>query len=241
MNIHQLIKRANDGDFEALLVLAQRYAFGEGVEQDFQKAVDAITRIQLPSETSSSNYTIGLKIKTFGDYVEEDDVKIAYEFYKIAAEKYDERQAWYKLGVYALYGAVAEPDPDTGFELIEKAAARDYWPAVNALGVCYERGLGVAQNPHQAFRYYLKASAHNDYEACNNMGACLLNGVGTAVDEVMAVQYFTEAAENGVALAEYNLGYCYSKGVGVGKDEEKAASFFALAKEHGAEFPIQQE
>lgn len=239
LSIQHLIKKAEGGDSAAIFELIHRYLYGDGVEKDYCKAIEMLLRVPLPDVEDNDEILAGLKVKTFGDVMEGQDAEVAYNLYKIAAEKYDERQGWYKLGIYSLYGIVVEADPTTGFNLIKKAADREYWPAVNALGACYERGLGVNADPFKAFRYYMRASFHNDYDACNNMGACLLNGVGTAVDEDMAVLYFSEAAEHGVALGEYNLGYCYANGIGIEMDRDKASTLFALAKEHGYEGPNQ--
>lgn len=233
LSMQHLIEKAEAGDSGAISELIHRYLYGDGVEKDYYKAIEMLLRVPLPDVEDNDETLAGLKVKSFGDVMEGQDAEVAYNLYKIAAEKYDERQGWYKLGIYSLCGIVVEADPATGFSLIKKAAEQEYWPAVNALGACYERGLGVKTDPFKAFRYYMRASFHNDYDACNNMGVCLLNGVGTAVDEVMAVQYFTEAAEHGVALGEYNLGYCYANGIGIEMDRDRASTLFALAKEHG--------
>jgi TPR repeat protein len=50
--------------------------------------------------------------------------------------------------------------------------------AENSLGICFERGIGVAPDIALATRYYQRSVAHGNPDGANNLGFCLEHGCG---------------------------------------------------------------
>ena len=63
-----------------------------------------------------------------------------------------------------------------------KAAYEGDAKAMNNLGVCYHRGLGVKENHQKAFEWYVKAALADDVYGCFNVGECYYNGDGVEQD-----------------------------------------------------------
>ena len=117
------------------------------------------------------------------------------------------------------------------FEENKAKAEKGDASAQDALGYCYENGLGVTKDLAEAVKWFRKAAEQNDAGALINLGVCYQNGQGLAKNDVKAWECFRKAAEFGLAVAQYNLGICYDKGRGVAQDEAEAVKWFRKAAE----------
>ena len=119
--------------------------------------------------------------------------------------------------------------------------ADDYRAAANRgdrvaqynLGLCYQKGYGVAQDHKQAVYWYTKAANQGHADAQNNLGVCYDNGEGVAQDYKQAVYWYTKAANQGLAKAQFNLGLCYYNGEGVAQDYKQAVYWYRKAADQG--------
>jgi TPR repeat protein len=118
---------------------------------------------------------------------------------------------------------------------LRKAAEQNDATAQFNLGVCYDKGQGVAKDEAEAVKWYRKAAEQNDAKAQHNLGFCYAKGQGVAKDEVEAVKWYRKAAEQNDAKAQCNLGFCYDTGRGVAKDEVEGYKWFLLAAGQGDE------
>ena len=73
------------------------------------------------------------------------------------------------------------------------------------LGLCYERGLGVAKSPSEAAKWFRKAAEQGLAQAQTDLGLCCEKGVGVAKDASEAANWSRKAAELGYARAKQNL------------------------------------
>ncbi|MBQ3914441.1 MAG: sel1 repeat family protein, partial [Paludibacteraceae bacterium] len=141
----------------------------------------------------------------------------------------DEAQDEYKLGKQAFdtkqYEAAAEH--------YGKAAELGHSGGQNALGYCYEYGLGLRKDYAKAVEWYRKAAEQGDAKAQFNLGLCYDFGRGVTEDAAEAVEWYRKAAEQGDAKAQYNLGICYDSGRGVEADEAEAEKWLRLAADQG--------
>ena len=87
----------------------------------------------------------------------------------------------------------------------KKAAEQDEQYALNNLGICYKRGLGVSQNKEMAFRYFYKASALGLSLAQCNLAQCYEYGDGVSLDYVEAGIWYLKAVEQGYNYASDHL------------------------------------
>lgn len=112
---------------------------------------------------------------------------------------------------------------------LKPAAEKGHKKAQYRLGLCYDKGRGVAEDDTQAFYWYSKSAAQEYAKAQYQLGKCYKNGEGTEKDRKKAVDWFTRAAKQGNADAQYALGKSYMKGKGVAADQSKAMSWLQRA------------
>jgi len=112
---------------------------------------------------------------------------------------------------------------------LKPAAEKGHKKAQYRLGMCYDKGKGVAEDDKQAFYWYSKSAAQEYAKAQYQVGKCYKNGEGTEKDRKKAVTWFTRAAKQGNADAQYALGKSYLKGKGIDADESKAKSWLQKA------------
>jgi len=101
------------------------------------------------------------------------------------------------------------------------------------LGVCYERGDGVAQDYEKAVYWYKKAVDQGHAKAQHNLGLCYYNGIGVPVDQTEAARLFLLSAEQGDMYAQFNMGVAYYNGEGVEQNILRATEWLLKAAEQG--------
>ena len=118
---------------------------------------------------------------------------------------------------------------------LRRAAEQNHAQAESNLGVCYDRGQGVAKDGVEAVKWLRKAAAQNDADAQNVLGTCYYNGEGVAKAQVEAVKWYCSAAEQNDADGQGNPGVCYAVGEGVAKDFVESYKWMLLASAQGNE------
>lgn len=98
-----------------------------------------------------------------------------------------------------------QKDERKAVRLLRRAAEQDHTAAQCNLGMCLERGEGVAQDRVEAVRYYRLAAGQNFAGAQFRLGVCLQRGLGVAQDLVEAVKYYRLAAAQNYAGAQLNF------------------------------------
>src|SRR5437016_2696359 len=111
---------------------------------------------------------------------------------KAKAEAGDAK-AQYNLGLRYAEGG-SEIETGKWFRL---AAEQGLAQAQCDLGVCYNKGVGVAKDAVEAVRWYRQAANQGYAEAQFHLGVCYQNGQGVAKDVVEAVEWYRQAAEQG--------------------------------------------
>lgn len=112
---------------------------------------------------------------------------------------------------------------------LKAAAEKGHKKAQYRLGLCYDKGKGVAENDALAFQWYSKSAAQGYHKAQYQVGKCYKDGEGVEKDRKKAVDFFTKAAKQENADAQYQLAKAYLKGKGVPADEAKAKSWLKNA------------
>ena len=111
------------------------------------------------------------------------------------------------------------------FPKLKAAAEKGHKKAQYRVGLCYDKGRGVAEDDAQAVAWYQKSAAQDYAKAQYQLGKCYKNGEGIAKDEKKAADLFMKAARQENADGMYQLAKCYLTGTGVAKDEAKARSW----------------
>ena len=247
--LENLIKMANSGEVEAQNKLGNMYYKGEGVSQDYQKAIEWYKKAALRGH-AKAQYNLGI-LYNGGKIIH--DNKAAIECYEKAAKqgyapaqcalgliyKQFRRVETYRVNNKAqhnldiLYNGGAyggfRQDDRKAFEWFEKASMQGYAPTQYFLGVMYDSGEGVPKDYKKAIEWYEKASLQNYAEAQNNLGTMYAKGEGVSQDNKKAIECYEKAAMQGNTVAQNNLGTMYANGEGVPKDVISAYAYFNIA------------
>jgi hypothetical protein len=132
----------------------------------------------------------------------------------------------------ASLGIEAIDDLDKKFASFKREAEAGDAKAQYCLGLCYDKGSGVAVDKAEAFKWYKRAAEAGDVIAQYSLGVCYTNG-SVAVDKAEAVKWCKRAAEAGYAQAQFYLGASYALGSGVAVDKAEALKWFRRAAEAG--------
>ena len=182
---------AEKGNFEAAYSLAEMYRDGEGVKKNraYQKYY---AEIAYNGGIRGAERMLRTLDGVFAEVPQPIEIKNRNE------DRFELGYRAYKDGKYTVAA------------LMYSLAAKDgFARAQNNLGVCLERGQGVAKDEKAAVSWY-ELAANGGYQmAWLNLGDCYRYGRGVAVDEAKAFSCYLTAAENGHARAQYVVGNCY--------------------------------
>lgn len=115
----------------------------------------------------------------------------------------------------------------------EKASKLNHGNAQNALGVCYDLGLGVEKNYSKAFYWIEKSYNNSCMDSYCNMGFYYKEGKGTEVNYLKSFEAYMKASALGNPKANYEVGLFYEEGKGIEKNLEKAYEYYVKAKDSG--------
>lgn len=221
--------RAEAGDAQAANLLANQYAQGEGVPQDW---AEAIRWYQFAADRglAVANFNLGLLHET-GRGVPADPEK-AFGFYMKAAQK-GVAAAQFNVGNMYANGSGVAPDDFEALLWFRQAAELGLGEAQYSLALAYERGRGVRQDESLARRWYLQAVAQGNARAQYNLGVMMEEGRGGEVSLPDAEALYRAAALQGFAPAQTNLGLLLAAGRGVTQDMVEAYAWLALGAEGG--------
>ena len=220
---------AEKGHARAQMQLGRAYLLGEGVEKDYEKAMDWTRRASDQGSPQAQNilgymYANGVGV--------EEDPREAIRWYRKAADQgYDVSQ--YNLALSYENGQGVEQDYAKAIQWYQEAAAQGYSSAQTQLGTMYNFGRGVEKDYGEARRWYRPAAEHGDRRAQNNLGLLFQNGRGVKRDYAEAVKWYRKAAEQGYSYAQANLADMYKYGRGVEQDYAEAMEWYRKAAEQG--------
>ena len=240
--------------------IGKLYAFGYGVEQDYGKAIEYLSRASHTRKTALVN--LGDCYKETGAYDRAFDcyekayeqgqkyaacrIAIMYEkglgvvvdndeamkWYTLGAEAGD-RYAQYLLGRRYLMGDIVPADTLRAIEWLSRSGNNGYAPAWCQLGVSYTTGKYLPRNYQKAFAYYYRAAQMRDDYSALALGECYRKGRGCEQNDTLAYQWFCRAAEYDDEFAQKKLGDCYFYGWGVEKNLDEAIKYYRMASDKG--------
>ena len=229
MNEFELIlKKAEEGDVEAMIQVAHAYAKGEGIDKDPEKAYFWYLKA---SDKTDENVSFVRFIDLYNLGKAEGDCLM---YCKRAADE-GNALALFNLGWvhHTGLGKTLEKDPIEAARLFALSAAQGYAQAEYMLGVLYYEGKGVEQDYAKAVEWLLKAAENGSVGAQYNLGCMYHNGNAVVQDDVKALEWFHKAAEKGDARAQFTLAWMYDRGRGVERDADKAFEWCQKAADQG--------
>jgi TPR repeat protein len=220
-------------DAETQHVLGMMYRTGIGIERNYAKAAEWITKA---AEQGYIEAQVSLAyMYQNGEGVECNPIK-AIEWFTKAANQGD-LNAQYNLGVIYQKGKGVEKDYNRAAEWYTKAAEQGDAEAQNRLAIMYQTGEGVNQDEVKAFEWYEKAAEQGLADAQTNLAYMYEDGTGTERDYAKAFEWYTKAAEQGNIAAQNNLGDIYRQGLGIIRDYGKAIEWYEKAANQGHVIP----
>ena len=205
------------------------YTTGQGVPQDYEKAVFWYTKAAEQGIAAAQN-NLGICYNK-GQGVPQDYEKAVFWYTKAAEQGYAVAQN--NLGVCYANGQGVPQDYEKAVFWFTKAAEQGIAAAQTNLGLRYAKGQGVPQDYEKAVFWYTKAAEQGNATAQSILGEYYHKGKGVNQDYGKSLYWFTKAAEQGNAGAQYNLGFMYKNGIYVPQDNQKAVYWFTKAAEQG--------
>ena len=230
--IRELRKQADSGDAIAQNNLGTRYSDGNGVKQDYEKALYWY-RKSAEQGNAWAQYHIGIAYN-FGNGVPV-DYKIAAEWKEKAANA-GNADAQRAIGFCYENGKGVQKDAIKAVYWYKKAAEQGEETAQNNLGMCYKNGPGVAKDINRAIYYYEQAIENGSNVAAYNL-ACVYDKVTPEYpnEYEKAFKYYKLAEETGYSdgVLFNNLGRLYADGKGVETNYEMAKKYYEKAVSMG--------
>lgn len=199
--VSELIKKAEQGDAAAQLEYGRLLkTSGNGVEQDWQKAVEML-QSAADQGNADAQWELG-SMYEFANHVTKNEAK-ALELYRKSAD------AGSPIGLYMVahcyqHGIVVDEDhaisdslyAESFKELIQLAPQEDIY-VLNFVGSAYFWGDGVKADRQKAFEYYLISAKKGNPETQYKIGNCYETGQGTAQDNDQAIFWYKQSAAQG--------------------------------------------
>ena len=220
---------ATSGNALAMCRLGVLYHNGDGVPQDYSKAMAWYRKGAAAGSGTAMN-----------------NIGVLYQGGQGVPKSYAKAMAWYRKGaaagsgtamnnigvLYALGHGVPQ-DYAKAMAWYRKAAAAGCALAMANIGAMYFHGWGVQRSFARAKVWLEKAAAAGNGSAMKGIGMLYENGLGVPQNYAKAMAWYREASKHGSAPAMYRLGWMYASGLGAARDYRKALSWFEKSSARG--------
>ena len=200
-DILNLRVKAEAGDASAQNSLGCAYYNADGVERDYDKAMEWYLKAAAQGEKYAES-NIGILYR-YG-CGREKDLKTALTWFLKAAE-HGLASAQETVGIFYDFGYGTDKNMERAVYWYRMAANNQRGLAQNNLGSCFQDGDGVAQDDDQAFYWYLRSARNgNDYGACN-LAIMYEEGKGTKQNYALAKHWYEVAIKKNHQRAQTRL------------------------------------
>lgn len=203
--------------------LADFYYHGNGVEQNFQNAIEWY-------ENASNRNNEEAQCALGQIYTLQGEYELAYKYFLASANNHY-NVAQYELGLLLLKGQGVRADEQDAIHWLGLSMEQNYTPAMLKLAEIY-KNQETTEGYKQAFKFYLKASSFSA-EAERNIAEFHYYGYGNLNKDVeRAFEWYQKSADHGDAVAQYMVAGIYCVGnaeIGVRRDYNRAAVYFKRA------------
>jgi TPR repeat protein len=200
---------ADDGFMMAQCNLGTIYCDGEGVPQNYEKAIELYLKA---AEQGDAEAQCNLAIMHCKGQGVAQDFDKGIEWYTKASNQGD-LEAQRMLGNFLLQGDPPSfpGDKASGMRWLEKAALEgNYDKAQNNLGCIYRDGLfDTVQSFQKASEWFIKAANQGDAAAQCSIGALCYGGQGVPQSFDRAAEWYKKAADQGNDLGQLYLADMY--------------------------------
>ncbi|KAF9290619.1 hypothetical protein BGZ88_007249 [Linnemannia elongata] len=227
--LSQTIVDAINGNAMDQVALGDMCRTGQGVQQDYQIAMDWYRK------AADQGDSVGLRkvgvLHEHGEGVTQ-SYTTALEWYLRAAEC-GHPAAQLNIGILYRHGYGVPQDYDQAMAWFVKAADQGYAAAQNNIGLLYRHGQGVPQDYSQALAWFHKASDQGYAPAEVNVGISYRLGEGVPQNDSLAMAWLLKGAEKGDKRGQYYVGMQYLYGEGTIRDVGQALEWLLRAAKQG--------
>ncbi|MGH8278814.1 MAG: tetratricopeptide repeat protein [Gammaproteobacteria bacterium] len=208
------LRAAQARSAEAMRMVSDAYALGQGVPQDAARALVWLKRAAMAGDATAIQR---LADRSLGASGVPRDASNYFAWTRKGAETGD-ATLMFNLAEAYREGLGTEIDHAAFFRWINKAADRGHPAALHRLALAYRDGIGVKPDPAEYWRLITRAAEVGDPPAMNTLALGYLHGEGVPVDARRHVELLTRAAKSGEPSAMFNLAHAYRDGAGVERD-----------------------
>ncbi|MBL67035.1 MAG: hypothetical protein CMO74_01085 [Verrucomicrobiales bacterium] len=234
-DLKTLQAKAEKGDADAMVDLAEAHYWGREVELDWAKSMEWAEQAAA-KEHPVGTYRMGVQ-HLLGQGVES-DITLGQQLINLSAEGLEKRakegdhRAQLFLATLYNVGLGRLGNVTKGREWMEMAAEGGQPEAQYAMGRVYHYGVGVTKNPEQTRKWWSRAAEGGHVPSQYNLGAMLLAS-GKETDQIQGLKLLRQAVDAGFDRAERTLGTALLTGAGTKRDDKAAFEFFKKAAEQG--------
>lgn len=223
-----LTASAEEGNTQAILLLADCYKNGWGTEQDLDKL---FYWSKIGAELGDPSCMISLANCYHNGEGTEKNPEESYAWDLKAAEAGD---ASGMLNTAICYedGIGVEQDSGEAFSWYQKSAEAGSDLGMYNLARCYAAGVGTEPDPASAFAWTQKLAETGNAVGMYNLGLMYQNGYGTSEDPESAYDWYLKAANAGDPDGAYMTGWCLENNYGA---PDPAVQWYRKAAELGNE------
>ena len=219
---------AEEGNTQAILLLADCYKNGWGTEADPEQL---FYWSKIGAETGDPECMVLLANCYQNGEGTAADPEQTFYWDRKAAEA-GSPGGMLDTGICYEDGIGTEADPEEAFYWYGKSAEAGYDLAMYNYARCYVSGMGTPQNPEKAFEWMQKLAETGNAFGLYNMGLMCQNGLGTEEDPQAAYEWYRKAAEAGDADGAYMTGWCIENHYGT---DDQALEWYKRAAALGSE------
>lgn len=201
--------------------LGRMYASGNGVDQDWAKAGEAL---QKGCDGGEAKACVGLGQLTFNGRGRKEDPAAAVTLYDKACAAGD-ADGCGLLGQAYLNGKGTTADPAKAASFFEKSCDGGNDAGCYDLGKLYSAGSGVTQDNGKAAELYKRACDGSQAEACDLLGVMYETGAGVRNDKIFASMLYRRGCDRNSPDACVDLGRILMGG-GAGGSPDDAKRLF---------------
>jgi enhanced entry protein EnhC len=219
---------ASVGDVNAQMFMAAAYLYGIGVK----KNDDVARRFYIDAAKNGNAIAQFALAENFINSRHSGNGKLGLIWLNKSANNGNPR-AQTMLGRLTIEGKLVTKNKDAGIELLTKAAAQNYAPAMVALG-----DAALAENkPDEAVKWYDKAVTLHDLNAYLHLAHAYLQDKSSIYNANSGFLWTLKAAQEGLTEAKSELANLYQKGIGVSADAALAKQWAEQAAQDAKKKP----
>lgn len=219
---------SEEGNVQAIILLADCYKNGWGVEQDYEQAYNWS---KAGAELGDPTCMIFLANCYHNGEGVEQDQETAFAWDLKAAEAGDS-SGMLNTAICYEDGLGTAQDPEMAFSWYRRSAEAGNDVGMYNLARCYMAGIGTEADPESSFLWMQKLAETGNTEGMYNLGLMYQRGYGTAEDPESAYKWYRKAAEAGDPDGAYMTGWCLENQYGCA---DPAADWYQRAAELGSE------